>query len=56
MKALKTEFVKQMKFENLEQLETELFDYLNWYNNFRPHSSLQYLALVAFKDLHMKSV
>ena len=40
MKALKTEFVKQMKFENLEQLETELFDYVNWYNNFRPHSSL----------------
>lgn len=56
MKALKTEFVKQMKFENLEQLETELFDYVNWYNNFRPHSSLQYLTPVAFKNLHMKSV
>lgn len=36
-KALKTEFVKQMKFENLEQLETELFDYVNWYNNFLDH-------------------
>ncbi|HCZ7167346.1 TPA: IS3 family transposase, partial [Staphylococcus aureus] len=36
MKAMKTEFVKQMQFENLEQLETELFDYVNWYNNFRP--------------------
>lgn len=56
MKAIKTEFVKQMKFENLNQLETELFDYVNWYNNFIPHSSLHYLTPVAFKKLHMKSV
>ncbi|WP_398572429.1 IS3 family transposase [Staphylococcus aureus] len=56
MKAMKTEFVKQMQFENLEQLETELFDYVNWYNNFRPHSSLQCLTPVAFKNLHMKTV
>lgn len=56
MKAMKTEFVKQMQFENLEQLKTELFDYVNWYNNFRPHSSLQYLTPVAFKKLHMKTV
>ncbi|PZI20915.1 hypothetical protein C7R14_15215, partial [Staphylococcus aureus] len=21
-----------------------MFDYVNWYNNFRPHSSLQYLT------------
>ncbi|HDC9999195.1 TPA: IS3 family transposase [Staphylococcus aureus] len=55
MKAMKTEFVKQMQFENLEQLKTELFDYVNWYNNFRPHSSLQYLTPVAFKNLHMKT-
>ncbi|HCV2705756.1 TPA: IS3 family transposase [Staphylococcus aureus] len=56
MKAMKTEFVKQMQFENLEQLKTELFDYVNWYNNFRPHSSLQYLTPVTFKNLHMKTV
>ncbi|KOS65214.1 hypothetical protein AN169_11805 [Staphylococcus aureus] len=49
MKAMKIEFVKQMQFENLEQLETELFDYVNWYNNFRLNSSLQYLTAVAFK-------
>ncbi|WP_414738581.1 IS3 family transposase [Macrococcoides caseolyticum] len=53
---MKTEFVKQMKFEDLNQLETELFDYVNWYNNFRPHSSLHYLTPVAFKNLHMKNV
>uniref|UniRef100_UPI0015B62452 integrase core domain-containing protein n=1 Tax=Staphylococcus aureus TaxID=1280 RepID=UPI0015B62452 len=40
MKAMKTEFVKQMQFDNLEQLETDLFDYVNWYSNFRPHCSL----------------
>ncbi|HHC5245145.1 TPA: IS3 family transposase, partial [Staphylococcus aureus] len=27
-----------------------------WYNNFRLHSSLQYLTPVAFKNLHMKNV
>ncbi|WP_150456177.1 integrase core domain-containing protein, partial [Staphylococcus aureus] len=27
-----------------------------WYNNFRPHSSLQYLTPVAFKNIHMKTV
>ncbi|HDP1886569.1 TPA: transposase, partial [Staphylococcus aureus] len=32
------------------------FDCVNWYNNFRPHSSLQYLTPMAFKDIHMKSV
>ncbi|PMB83600.1 hypothetical protein CJ205_08145 [Dolosicoccus paucivorans] len=37
IKALKTEFVKQMKFENSEQLEIKLFDSVNWYNCFRPH-------------------
>ncbi|EZT40126.1 hypothetical protein V054_02714 [Staphylococcus aureus MSSA-47] len=56
MKATKTEFAKQMKFENLGQLETELFNYVNWYNNFRPYSSLQYLTPLVFKYLHMKSV
>ncbi|MFV5939186.1 IS3 family transposase [Mammaliicoccus sciuri] len=29
---------------------------MNWYNNFKPHSSLHYLTPVAFKKLNMKSV
>ncbi|PKE09937.1 IS3 family transposase [Macrococcoides caseolyticum] len=33
----------------MNQLETELFDYLNWYNNFRPHSSLHYLTSLGLK-------
>lgn len=48
---MKTEFVKQMQFENLEQLETELFDYVRVVQHFRPHSSLQYLTPVAFKNI-----
>ncbi|WP_157939010.1 integrase core domain-containing protein [Staphylococcus pseudintermedius] len=56
MKAIKTEFVKQMKFKSLNQLETELFDYVNWYNHFKSHSSLQYLTPMAIKEQYMKSV
>lgn len=55
MKALKTEFVKQVKFDNLELLETELFDYVNWCINFRPRAPFQYLTPVALKDPHIKS-
>ncbi|PNZ13226.1 IS3 family transposase [Staphylococcus simiae] len=56
MKALKTEFINQMIFEDLNQLETELFDYVHWYNHFSSHSSLQYLTPVTFKKYHIKNV
>ena len=39
---LKTEFVNNEIFENLTELKIKLFDYVNWFNNFRPHSSLHY--------------
>ncbi|REH76594.1 hypothetical protein DOS81_03780 [Staphylococcus felis] len=29
---------------------------MNWYNNFRSHSSLQYLTPVAFKEEYIKNV
>ena len=32
-KTIKTEFVFNKRFENLRELERELFDYANWYNN-----------------------
>ena len=31
-------------FHNLEELQYELDDYVHWFNNFRIHSSLNYLT------------
>ena len=41
-KLCKTEFINGRTFENLTQLQLELADYVNWFNNFRTHSSLNY--------------
>jgi len=41
-KVIKTEFINKSNFDSLEQLELELFDYVNWYNNIRIHGSLNY--------------
>ncbi|WP_182187819.1 IS3 family transposase [Pectinatus frisingensis] len=43
-KLCKTEFVYEQKFHTLQQLQYELDDYVNWLNNFRIHSSLNYLT------------
>ena len=43
-KIIKTEFAFNKRFNSLEELERELFDYVNWYNNFRIHASLGYLT------------
>ena len=51
-KVLKTEFVNQMNFESLGQLELELFDYVNWYNNIRIHGSLGYESPVTYRQKH----
>lgn len=55
-KVLKTEFIYQNKFDNLEQLKLQLFDYVNWYNNIRIHSSLGYLTPVNYKFNILKKV
>lgn len=47
---IKTEFVKNRRFDNLESLETELFDYVNWYNNLRIHGSLDYMTPSEFRE------
>jgi transposase InsO family protein len=52
-KIFKTEFCFNRKFYSLSQLEIELFDYVNWYNNFRIHSSLGYLSPINYKLLHI---
>ena len=48
-KITKTEFAFNKRFENLEELELELFDYVNWYNNVRIHGSLGYKTPVEFR-------
>ena len=48
-KIIKTEFVFNRIFKSFEELETSLFDYVNWYNKFRVHSSLGYLNPIEYK-------
>lgn len=55
-KILKTELINGTHFSTLEQLSLELFDYVNWYNNIRSHSTLGYLSPVAYKNLALKKV
>lgn len=55
-KSFKKEFVYQHVFDSLNHLKRELFDYVNWYNNIRLHSSLGYLPPTVYKFLHLKKV
>lgn len=48
-KILKTEFINDSKFENIEELQLYLSDYVNWYNNIRVHGSLGYLSPIEYK-------
>lgn len=49
-KVFKTEFANSAHFSSLEQLELELSDYVNWFNNIRIHGTLGYLPPVQFKQ------
>lgn len=55
-KIIKTEFVKNRTFSSLEELKIELADYVNWFNNHRIHSSLNYLTPREFKENTLKKV
>jgi transposase InsO family protein len=55
-KVFKTEFVYPNKFNTLEQLELELFDYIHWYNHIRIHSSLNYMTPVEYKTNFLSKV
>ena len=55
-KIFKTEFVKPSTFYSLEHLKLELSDYVHWYNNFRIHSTLDYLSPVDFRNLDLKKI
>lgn len=55
-KIIKTEFVRNRTFASLEELQVELADYVNWFNNHRIHSSLNYLTPREFKENTLKKV
>ena len=52
-KIIKTEFAFNRIFSSFEELETELFDYVNWYNTIRIHGSLNYLTPISYKKLSL---
>ena len=46
-------FLNNRVFDSLEQLQLELFDYVNWYNNIRIHGSLGYISPVEYKSMEL---
>lgn len=55
-KILKIELINGSHYPSLEQLSLELFDYVNWYNNIRTHSTLGYLSPIEYKLATLKKV
>lgn len=55
-KIIKTEFIKNRIFASLKQLQIELANYINWFNNHRIHSSLDYLILKEYERHTLKKV
>lgn len=55
-KIIKTEFVQNGTFANLDVLKLQLADYVNWFNNHRIHSSLGYLTPVEYRMNNLKKV
>ncbi|MDD4753165.1 MAG: IS3 family transposase [Desulfitobacteriaceae bacterium] len=55
-KIIKTEFVNSQIFENLDKLKCQLADYVNWFNNYRIHSSLGYLTPYEYRLNTLKKI
>lgn len=55
-KIIKTEFVKNQIFMNMDTLKLQLSDYVNWFNNNRIHSSLGYLTPVEYRMNNLKKL
>ncbi|WP_434060891.1 IS3 family transposase [Spiroplasma ixodetis] len=52
-KTFKTEFINDRNFTSLIQLKLELFDYINWYNNIRIYSTLNYLTPIKYQSTNV---
>lgn len=55
-KIIKTEFIWNETFSSLDDLKLKLWDYVNWYNHHRLHSSLGYLTPVSYRKNVLKKV
>ena len=55
-KILKTEFIWNETFRTLDELKLKLWDYVNWYNNHRIHSSLGYQTPVQYRENNLKKI
>lgn len=55
-KIIKTEFVKNQTFANLNELKLQLSDYVNWFNHHRIHSSLGYLTPAEYRMNNLKKI
>lgn len=55
-KIIKIEFVWNETFANLKELKLKLWDYVNWYNHHRIHSSLGYQTPVQYRENNLKKV
>lgn len=53
-KIIKTKSVKGQEYETLEQLQYELSYYVNWFNNHRIHSSLDYMTPKEYRLTNIK--
>ncbi len=55
-KIIKTEFVNNNVFNTIEELQLTLTDYVNWFNNCRIHSSLEYMTPCQYKIKELKKI
>ena len=55
-KIIKTEFIWNERFHDLDELRLKLWDYVNWYNQHQIHSSLGYQTPVQFRENNLKKV
>ena len=55
-KIIKTEFVNNEIFTNLQELEMKLSDYVHWYNYHRIHSALGYQTPIQYRENNLKKV
>ena len=55
-KIIKTEFVWNETFADLKELKLKLWDYVNWYNHHRIHSTLGYQTPVQYRENNLKKV